>query len=391
MHVLDKKKRFYAYVLNLGLFIITFPFRFLRKKRAADLESPKILISRPDHIGDVLLSTPVYHSLKEKFPKSKIILVCGSWSKTVVGGNPFIDEVWTIDCPWWTGIRKDGASQKESFYKSYRNLLSKIRQQNFDIFIELRGDVRHTFLFGWVPNIPIRIANDRSGAGFLLTHSVPFNFQLHEIEKNYALLEMFEPINKYQKTEFYTEDSDAVILGAYAIKERYAVVFNGGRSPLRRLGEFQMVDLIRGLKEKFGLQCIMVGSKEDAESASRIDKIINQENTFLNLCGLLPLPAVRELIKKAVLFVGNDSSISHVAASTFTPSISLYGPMLPDQVNPLGEEKKVVYHKYPCSPCLQTKCLVTGSFSKAQCILEIKVEEILALVPGLSEEYKVTI
>lgn len=383
MHINETRKRIFAYVLNIILFIITAPARLFRKKKKVNLTAPKILVSRPDHIGDVLMSTPVYHSLKDKFPNSKVVLICGTWGRSVVSNNPYIDEIWIIDCPWWTGIRKDVKKEEESFYARYKKLLKKIKQEQFDIFIELRSDIRHTFLFGWMPNIPMRISNDRSGGGFLVTHSIPYKFELHEIHKNHQLLKVFDPIPLYDKTEMYIRKEDTGFFERLPIQEKYIVLFNGGRAPLRRLQEVQVLDLIQALHNKYHLQCIMVGGKEDAERGTQISNIINDENIFLSCCGVISLAEVKALIEKAVLFIGNDSSVSQIAASTYTPAISLYGPMIPGQVKPLGDEKKEIYHQYPCSPCLQVQCVVNKSFTEAQCMLDIKTGEILELAGTL--------
>ena len=383
MHVLERRKRIFAYALNVLLYLLTLPFRFVQNKTISlNTTKPKFLILRLDYIGDVLISTPVYHSLKEKFPGCKIVLICGSWAKSVVENNPYIDEIWTINCPWWSRARKD-TIKKKSFISEYRKLFKRIKAEKFDVFIELRGDIRHTFLFGWLPHIPTRISNDRSGGHFLLTHCVPYDFDLHEIKKNYQLLKSFAPIKEYEKPEVYHTDKDIDIFNKFPIKKRYIVLFNGATAPLRRLQESKVIDLVQKLHKQYQLQCIMAGGKEDVDRANKINRVINDESIFLSLCGMISLIEVKVLINKAVLFIGIDSSVSHIAASSFTPAISLYGPMLPEQVKPLGAEKRVLYHKYPCSPCLQTKCVVTGSFTEGQCMLDIQVEEILALTHNL--------
>lgn len=383
MNLLSRRKKVIAYALNAMLLIITWPFNILRRKRKVNWTKPTILISRPDHIGDLILSTPIYHTLKEKFPDCKIILICGSWAEPIVQNNPYIDKILVLDCPWWTSIRKDASEGGLSFYRRYMQTLRDIKDNKPDIFIELRGDIRHSFLFGWVPNIPVRISNNRSGGSFLLTHVEQYKFDQHEIEKNYQLLNIFSPYNKYLKTEIFPDISTIDLFNRFNVEEKYVVIFNGGRSALRRLDVEKVINLIQRINNKYGYQCVLVGSKEDYYHGSIISKSIKEGVDFLNLCGKLSLMEVKCLIDKACLFIGNDSSVSHIFASSLTPGVSLYGPMLPDQVKPLGERKYVVFHRYPCSPCLQTKCLVTGSPVKAQCMHDISIEEIMESVKEL--------
>jgi ADP-heptose:LPS heptosyltransferase len=127
----------------------------------------------------------------------------------------------------------------------------------------------------------------------------------------------------------------------------------------------------------------MVGDQSDAEMAERLRLKVKQESDLINLCGKISLCEVKMLIDKARLFIGSDSSINHIASATNTPSISLFGPMTPSQVQQIGENKLHIYHKYPCSPCLQKKCVITNSFFEAQCMQDITVHEILNLADRL--------
>jgi len=116
--------------------------------------------------------------------------------------------------------------------------------------------------------------------------------------------------------------------------------------------------------------------------------IDSPDGSFLNLCGKLTLPEVRDLINLSRLFIGSDSSVTHLSASTDTPSISLFGPLNPEQAIPIGANKKVIYHPYPCSPCLQDICIVTRSKNIAQCMESITVEEIILNVEDLLSKEK---
>jgi ADP-heptose:LPS heptosyltransferase len=375
MELNSKRKRVFAYAINFFLFVITWPVNIMRRKRSRNNMHPNILICRPDRIGDVLMSTPIYHSLKQRFPQSRITLLCYHSAVSLLENNPYIDEIWPVRLPWWD---KGGVKEYIDFFRSYRHLYRQIREKKFDVFIELRGDLRHSFLFGWLPNVPMRISNNRSGGKFLLTHCVPLNKQLHEIQKNYQLLSFFEPVEVFSKPEIYAA-SHTHLFQTYPIWERYVVLFNGGRSPLRRLSESKIAELVATLTKNFDVQCIMVGDKQDGFAYESLAKKINDHRTFLNLCGVISLPDVRTLIDKADLFIGIDSSINHIAASTHTPSVSLYGPMTPSQVQQLGYNKLCVFHAYPCAPCLQEKCVQTNTNTRAKCMEDISVDEIVSL------------
>ncbi len=57
----------------------------------------RLLITRTDRIGDLLLATPVVSALRERFPRAHIVLLVRSYTRELVENNPDVSEVWTVD------------------------------------------------------------------------------------------------------------------------------------------------------------------------------------------------------------------------------------------------------------------------------------------------------
>ncbi|MGH7660632.1 MAG: glycosyltransferase family 9 protein [Vulcanimicrobiaceae bacterium] len=53
----------------------------------------RILLSRTDRVGDLVLSTPAIASLRRSFPDASITLVCSQYNRVVVERNPDLDSV----------------------------------------------------------------------------------------------------------------------------------------------------------------------------------------------------------------------------------------------------------------------------------------------------------
>ena len=160
--IANRKKAFVAFIVDGILRIVTLPIRLMMRRSGLPKENINILVARLDHIGDVILSTPIYHSLKERYPGSRLTVLCASWSRAVLEHNPYLDEIVTIDCPWWGRIRSD-SHRRSNFIVSYFRTFKHIKSRKFNVFIDLRGDLRQIFLFGWCTAIPIRISQARSG------------------------------------------------------------------------------------------------------------------------------------------------------------------------------------------------------------------------------------
>jgi ADP-heptose:LPS heptosyltransferase len=80
------------------------------------------------------------------------------------------------------------------------------------------------------------------------------------------------------------------------------------------------------------------------------------ENVFSALTGvkIISGPTAEILvgeIRRASLFIGNDSGPAHIAAFFNIPGITLIGPVDPARTAPRGPNSVVIYNSLNCSPC----------------------------------------
>lgn len=57
----------------------------------------RILICRPDRIGDVVLSTPIPREIKKKYPDAFIAVLLREYTKDIYINNPYVDEIIIYD------------------------------------------------------------------------------------------------------------------------------------------------------------------------------------------------------------------------------------------------------------------------------------------------------
>src|SRR5262249_23722864 len=67
----------------------------------------------------------------------------------------------------------------------------------------------------------------------------------------------------------------------------------------------------------------------------------------IDLVGKIHLLTVAAVIKRAVLFIGNDTGLMHLAAATGTPTLGLFGPSPIDQYAPWGPHAAAVSTAIP--------------------------------------------
>jgi heptosyltransferase II len=73
----------------------------------------------------------------------------------------------------------------------------------------------------------------------------------------------------------------------------------------------------------------------------------------INTVGTLPLLASAELISRAHAIVTNDSAPQHLASAMGTPTLTIFGPTVPEfGFGPIAERHAVAGHEsLSCRPC----------------------------------------
>jgi ADP-heptose:LPS heptosyltransferase len=94
-------------------------------------------------------------------------------------------------------------------------------------------------------------------------------------------------------------------------------------------------------------------------------------------CGEFDLAELKALVDRAALFIGGDSGPLHIAATTATPVVALFGPTLPERSMPWRDPRRraiaIDAGVLPCRPCHQRTC-VPGDF---RCLAMIAPERVV--------------
>jgi ADP-heptose:LPS heptosyltransferase len=95
-------------------------------------------------------------------------------------------------------------------------------------------------------------------------------------------------------------------------------------------------------------------------------------------CGEFDLSELAALVSRAHLYIGGDSGPLHVAATTRTPVVALFGPTLPARSLPWRDPSlpslAVAAGPLHCRPCHQRTC-IPGDF---RCLTGISTDMVLA-------------
>jgi ADP-heptose:LPS heptosyltransferase len=94
----------------------------------------KILVVRPDRLGDVILSTPVFEVIKRHYPKSNLTVLIQENIAPIIRGLPSVDNVMIYE-----------PSRRHAGIKGFFRLASDLRKGNFRIAVVLQSNWRIGF------------------------------------------------------------------------------------------------------------------------------------------------------------------------------------------------------------------------------------------------------
>jgi heptosyltransferase I len=331
----------------------------------------QILLIRLRLIGDVVFTTPAVGALRRKFPAARITYLVESPAEPVVRHHPEIDEVIVVERP--RGLAR---------LRYDLSLAQRLRARHFDLVIDFHGGPRSGFLT-WATRAPQRIGYDLPGRGWCYTTQVAWTRSLvpprHSVLNQWALLEPLgiEPPDRARDAVTMPLDPEAVRrvderLAAAGIDRtaRIIVMHVSAGNPFRRWPASSFASAAAMLAAEDSARHVIITSGPSESAAA--EAVAADARTMAGVAapqivrtGEFDLAELRALVDRAALYIGGDSGPLHIAATTHTPIVALFGPTLPDRSMPWRDTSigaiAVDAGDLPCRPCHQRRC-VPGDF-----------------------------
>lgn len=280
-------------------------------------ESPKsIFILRNNGIGDLILTTPLFSMLKERFPKSRIVVGTGWWAYDVLRDNPNVDEILPLNAPWGNYLAHPQTPRGALSYIYRSTEAEELTRRGFDVGIDVLGSGYGSLLL-MRAKIPWRIGVKGYAGG----HSAAQQWvQYHEEEHVISAV-----IRQGALLTSQTDVSRApqIFLDTKPDQHGAIVLVPGG-------GFAEKCWPLDNYKELVSLlaphRIIVAGTKEEAALGSALALVGSHVE---NRCGLLSLRETFKLIAGASAVVCNSSMAMHAAAAFKRPCLVLLGIIYP--------------------------------------------------------------
>jgi heptosyltransferase-2/heptosyltransferase-3 len=356
----------------------------------------RILVIRPDHLGDLLFATPALHLLRQRFPAAHIAALLGPWGAPVLANSRDVDEILT--CPF-PGFTRQPASGLLAPYRLLSGLARQLRDQQFDTALILRFDHWWGAWLAAAAGVPKRIGFDIGETRPFLTQAVAYALGRHEVAQNLALVqdvtgdaapgvEQLEP----GKPRLRFEVGDGAEQAAGTLLARLGdqpliAIHPGSGALVKRWRTEAWAELASQLCEQYSAQVVFTGTAAEAALIEPIRVALNGCELAagpISLAGQTNLSTLAAVYRRCSLIIGPDSGPLHLAVAMGTPTVHLYGPVDQATFGPWGapERHRVVISNWSCVPCNHLDWPVEAE-PEHGCVRDIAVAQVLEATAGL--------
>ena len=333
----------------------------------------RILILKPSSLGDIIHTLPALFALRHYYPAAKISwLVKHEWAE-ILEEHPDLDEVISA----------------EFHLRYWPSLVSRVRQGQFDLVIDLQGLFRTGLLAG-LSGAPVRIgfAAGREGSPWFYTHRVKLPISMdrswrlldiHAVERNLAIIrflgaEISRPTFSLPDRESDVQNITQWIHDA-GVKDHDRVVAIAplSRAEIKCWPLERFIEVSQMLSRWYGCKIILLGSPTQRWMVDKFSEKLNGQ--FIDMVGKLRIRQIGTLLRRTKLLIANDSAPVHIGVAVGTSVLAILGPTHPGATGPYGSGlHRVLNGKLPCQPCGKQIC---HHVNKKECLTEISVKQVL--------------
>ena len=335
-----------------------------------------ILVIELKRIGDILVATPTFRALKNRFPDANIDVIVLPGMENVLYGNNNIHQVLAWD--------------RDKIKENYSAYLQQIKDK-YDLAVILHNGTYEVSKLLKDANIRYRIGCTRVGfrepKGYSLTKQLlPDKKLKHKIEDNLDVLKLININNIEDKNPEAYITKKAEIGTKNLLKKNnitnkdFIVILHTVSWTHPTWFKERFAELADKLIEKYKAKIIFVGAEKEIEFIKEIQSSMKKKS--INLAGKTSIQELFALIKRADLVIGIDSASTNIAAAFKTPVIALFGAGDKTIWAPFSENSVSIQKDEVCTACMKSECKWKGE-RYLECMKTIQVEDILRAVERL--------
>ena len=381
----------------------------------SSLKPKKVLFIATRQIGDVLVTTPLIQQARELWPEAEFHFLGYRGKLDMLKGNPDIAEL--IE----TSDRPGFGEYLSLFNRLFQRYDLAIVTQPSDraYFYGLVAAFRRVGVLGGHPqglteqDKAKKSKNDKQNAWkkAICLHTVDVDyFGQHVITEKLRLLEVF-----YKNVQDLFSKPISVVppagealtpVIASQLRSPYVVVHPGPLTAYKRWPLAYWQTLVTWLTQQ-GWQVVLSASpaKQDLQLNQDIVSLLDAatRQNVVNAAGKLSIPQARSLIQGAHLYIGVDTSITHLAAACNIPTVALFGPTPPSNFGPwpngfIGKQPyqlrartqtignvTILQGPGECVPCRKAGCEDRAD-SRSECLDLLEPNQVIEAIQKITQK-----
>lgn len=321
----------------------------------------RILAIKLDHIGDLVTALPAFRRLKSLFPQAHLTALVGRSAMGIANMETAIDEL----IPFEFFDARSGLGRKKLAKADYAELEADLTARRFDLAVDLRklDDTRHILQLS---GAPLTAGFDHNQRSPWLDIALEWERDpLQSDKRNHVatdLLNLVEAVGTAFTPERHTIATPAERLPplsdalrndfAELLAHDYVVIHPAAGTPLRQWSPAFFGRLIDLLAEEDDMRIALIGGPDERDIAERVLASVKRQDRVFNLVGRSKLSEVPRIMAESVLFVGNNSGPSHIAAGLGVPTVAVHSALVSsEEWGPLGPSAVALRRDMSCAPC----------------------------------------
>lgn len=397
MRIVDVLQKTICLFVNYYTF---FTFWIKGKNKINNHYSKTLLVIRIDAIGDCIIWLDQAKEYRKAFPEHKIVLLHNKVWTEIAERLPWFDECFSFD------------RGKIGVIDYYKHIITQLDKYSYEkVFSPVFS--RDFFTVDWI----VHNVNAKEKIGYdgdYQNNRGLAHLNLY-IQKKYDKLNL-KGIADNWYTQLVPNDNNCVMelqrnanfvrkainpdfqskLPVFPFKlplsnqiptEKYAILFLGASYIQKTWPLNNFIEIAQYIPYNTIVLC---GDKTEQPIADEFLSLYKGDKTIFNLTGKTSLIELISIISTASFIITNDTSASHIAVATKTPSICIlggghYGRFHPYQTDTLCEDEKRYLPKIAISrskDCFNCNfiCKHPLQNNRWKCIDEIEVEDVIAAI-----------
>lgn len=307
-------------------------------RRAARLEAQsrlRLLVVRPDRLGDVILSTPVFEAIKRHYPRAHLTVLVRESVAPLLRGLPHVDEVMVYD-----------PERKHKGLKGTLLLAAQLRKRDFRIGVVLQSNWRVAAALFW-GRVRYRVGPLSKLHSYLFYNrgirQRRSHVEMHESDYNLQLLRRLGiriPARRLSTQVHIPEETRAqarawLLERGWDFSAQHALiaVHPGMGGSALNWPEAHYVEFVRALL-KDGRKVLLTAGPAEAPLVARIQDALGDLSdeqrqrlmAYVNSSGD-PVTFLGALYSLSSLVVAPSTGPLHVAVAAGTPVVTFYPPI----------------------------------------------------------------